>query len=415
MKRCMVVMMLAAATASCRHDAGSGELPATRPAETQAVVTPPHAVELPTAYPTVAKVLTRPLAPSAAALSDNRGMAEMMAAAQSGLLDLRAVKSSNGDLQYIATEGAAGLTEMYRRLQALDALPRPATGSSATLAAALHGLAGDLTGFFGVGAQAADRQRALLDELQGFAAAENRVNAAAQLLPKVAANYAGPAAKPGRIAIDFDEGDLRGNRADLCTLTNTGEALRNCTLLVEVRGENGTLRRNVHFVPLWAAGQTLFATYGTGVLVEGRAVGAATVPNVESLQVTAWCPDATMREVYAYLGAERDKDVEAWAKSIRIVGRYQPFVKGILSDTQRGIRLTLAEGPPIGKCRVDLTFTGGGATKRYFWELTSWAVGEVKVLSPPAGALNVDPSQVEVELGFPRSTYKRKWVFNIRV
>lgn len=413
----MVVMV--GVVAGCGR--GGGESATTAPAATAPAATQPRVVvkkvTLPAEYPVVAGVLSRPLGTRVEDLKDRRGMAEMMAGVQSGMMDLQKVKSADGDLNYIAGEGAAALAEMYRRMEQLNSLPRPAVGVDASVAAALHGLAGDLAGFFGAGAQAADRQKALLDELHGYAAAVDRADAAGQLLGKVAAKYAGPVAEgKGRIGVDFDEAALRGEPEDLCALVNEGEALAECTLLVELRGEDGAVRRNVHFVKQWPAKGKLYALYAPGVTVEGKKVGAETVANVERVEVTAWSPGATVKERYDYLGAERDKDVEAWAKGIKLTGRYQPFERAIFSaNTERGIRLTLAEGPALAKCRVDLTFTGGGAAKTWFWEVESWSKGEEKLFSTPAGGLTSDPSQVQVVMSFPRSGYKRTWVFNIKV
>jgi hypothetical protein len=411
----MAVMLAAMGVAGCGRGGSAGMGTATEPAATTRAVE--KKAELPGEYRVVAGVLSRRMGPQVEELKDRRGIAEMMAGVQSGMMDLRKVKSADEDLNYIAGEGAAALGEMYRRMEQLNSLPRPAAGVDASVAAALHGLAGDLAGFFGVGAQAADRQKALLDELHGYAAAVDRADAAGQLLGKVAVKYAGPVVEgKGRIEVDFDEAGLRGEAEDLCAFTNEGEALADCTVVVALHGEDGALRRNVHFVKEWPAKGKLYALYAPGVLVEGKKVGAETVADVDRVEVTAWSPAATVKEAYAYLGAERDRDVEAWAKGIKLTGRYQPFERALFSaNTERGIRLTLAEGPALAKCRVELTFTGGSGARSWFWNVDSWGKGEEKMFTTPAGGLTSDPSQVQVVMSFPRSGYKRTWVFNIKV
>jgi hypothetical protein len=412
MMRRVLVIVLAAGLAGCGWwgSAGSGS-PATAPATAQAAT---KKAELPAEYATVAAVLARPLGDRPDAAIGRRGMAEMIAAAKAGVMDLKKIKTADGDLNDIAQQGAAGLDERARRLQALDGLPKP-PGGDAWVAAVVHGLPGSPPAFSGGGA---GQRGPLVDALRAYAAASDQVVAAQLLLGKVAAKYApAPLEGSGPLGIDFDEAALSGQPEDLCAFVNTGEAMKDCTLRVTLVGEGGAVRENLHYLKEWAANGKWYGAYPPGADVEGKLVGARSVANVERVEVTLWSPGVMAKETYAYLGAERDKDVEAWAKSLKLTGRYQPFVAGLFAaDVQRGIRLTLAEGPAVGKCWVDLTFTGGGVgSKTWTWELSSWAKGEEKTFSSPPGGLNADPSQVEVVMRFPRSGYKRRWVFNIKV
>ena len=204
---------------------------------------------LPAEYRVVATCLAHPLKANATDFRTDKSMAEAIAEGQSQVMDLRKVKSADSDLTQIAAQGESACSEVVRRLEQINALPKPPNAGSLFAESFLHGFFGDVSGGFALGADADQKQKAILVELEGLAAALDKADAAHLLLPKVAEAYAVPITdNPGRILVDFDESWYGWGPNDWCRLCNAGAELENCTVVVDLRGQNGQTRRNVHFV-----------------------------------------------------------------------------------------------------------------------------------------------------------------------
>lgn len=235
------------------------------------------------------------------------------------------------------------------------------------------------------------------------------------LLPDLARKYAAAEDSKGdRVAVQFNESWYGCKPDDWCCFQNRGADLDDCTLLVEIKGAAGQVRKNVHYAKHWPAQAWLYARYRPGFLWKDRRVANQSVPDVDSVDVTVLSPRFSTQLHYVYAGAEKDKQVATLCQNMKLTWRYQPFAKAILfSDTQRGVKLTLADYPYLGKCKVNVRFRCGAEVKGWQWELDSWKQGEEKTFETPAGQLAEDPDTIEVLLSFPRTNYQPHWTWKI--
>jgi hypothetical protein len=281
------------------------------------------AKSLPPEYRVVASHLGHGLKSNPADFRNDKGFAELIAEGHSAILDLRGVKSNDSDLNYIASQGESAYSEAVRRFEQINALPKPPDAGSLLVESFVHGLYGNLFAAYALGVDADNKQKAILAEVQGLAAAVEKADAAHLLLPKVAPRYAAPVTpRPGRVRVDFDECWYGCEPYDWCRLYNAGAALEDCTVVVEMRGAAGEARTNVHFLRKWAGNSWVHARYDAGTELNGRRVGKMTVLHVDTVGVTVLSPGFSTRVDYTYAGAEKDKDVAELCKDMKLGWRY---------------------------------------------------------------------------------------------
>ncbi len=366
---------------------------------------------MPPEYRVVAKHLAHELKQNVSDFRNDKGMAEIIAEGHAAVMDLRNIKSSDEDIEYIAAHGGAACAEAVRRMERINALPKPPDAGSLFVESFIHGLYGNVYAGYALGTDADNKQKAILAEVDPLAAAVEQADAAHLLLPKVAERYSASVADaPGRIRVDFDESWYGWGPYDWCCLYNEGAELEDCTVIVDMKGAAGDVRRNVHYVQKWPSKSWMYARYDPGTDLNGRRVGRMTVVGVNTVNVTVLSPGFSTQVAYLYQGAEKDKDIAERCKKMTIRWRYQPFDKGIIfSDTQRGVKLTLADYPVLGKCRVDVTFKRGNESKGWYWDIDSWQQDEEKTFSTPQGGLSWDPGEMEVVLSFPGTSHTVRW------
>lgn len=371
---------------------------------------------LPSEYRVVANYLSHDLKPSPKDFQKkNKDMTAIIAEIHSAIMDLREVKSTDKDLLYIAKQGDDALTEAIKRIERLKGLPKPQDLGSLIVESFIHGLFGNVYAGYALGTDADKKQKAILDEIKGLAVALEKADAIHLLLPKVAERYAAPISPNRRIKVDFNGSWYGLIPNDWIAIYNAGDELEDCTIVVEMRGADGEIRKNVHFVPKWSGNSWLYGCYSPGTDLDGCIIGKMKVENVETVEVTILSPKFSTKVSYTYHGAERDKDIAECCKNITLGWEYLPFEMGVVfPDTQRGIRLTLTDYPYLGKCRVTVTFKRGNDSKSWYWNLDSWKKNEEKTFRTPAGGLKWDPETVEVVLSFPRTDYKHIWVLKVK-
>jgi hypothetical protein len=211
----------------------------------------------------------------------------------------------------------------------------------------------------------------------------------------VAEKYAAPFSRNiGKIWVDFHESWGPVGPDDWLCLYNNGPDLEDCTILVELKGAKGDVRKNVHFLRKWSSDSWQYAIYAPG----------RTVYSVDTVDVTIFSPQYSTKIHYVYSGAEKDKDIADYCKDATFKWRYQPFEAGIIWNTDRGVVLTLDKIAFIPKCRVDVTFKSGRQSKGWYWEFDQWKRGETKTFSHRD--LNFDPDTIEVTVSFPGTNHR---------
>lgn len=384
---------------------GKDETPSTAPYTLPSVSTP-SAKPLPDEYRTLATIFAAEMKPSPDQFRDDKGITEIMAEGHSAVLDLRAIESPDQDIMYIADQGEAACSEFLRRFERINALPKPPGAGELFVGAFVDGCFGNVFGGYARVLDAEEKQNAIIAEVHPLIAAIEKGLAAQQMLPKVAEKYSATFCdSTRRIAVDFDESWGWFGPHDWLKIYNYGQPLKDCTIVVQLTGASGKVRKNVHFVKQWPAKSWMYARYEGGTKLLEKHVGRMTVDDVQKLDVTIYSPTFATLIEYTYKGPEHDQDVAKYCKDLRFTGRYQPFESGILWDTQRGVEFTLDGVDLIPKCRVYVTFRNGSQSKTWYWEHDYWKKGEKKSFITEKGDLTFDPTNIDMSVSFPGTNY----------
>lgn len=365
---------------------------------------------LPPEYRTLAENLSLDIHSDPKQYRDNKGLTEIIPEGHTAVMALRGINSSDSDITYIAGQGQAACSDATSRLEKINSLPKPPGEGELFVGSFIDGFFFNFGGAYERGRDAEDKQKAIINELQGLIGATDKLDAAQVLLPKVAERYAAPISSVGRVRVDFDESWGAFGPHDWLSLYNTGPDLDDCTILVELKGAKGDVRKNVHFLRKWSGNSWQYARYAPGYDLLGRKVGRMTVYNVDTVDVTIFSPKYSTKIHYVYTGAEKDKKVAERCKDATLKWRYQPFESGIVWNTDRGVVLTLDKIAIVPKCRVDVTFKSGWQSKGWNWEFDYWKQGDTKTFSHKD--LNFDPDTIEVVMTFPGTNHRPSWTLN---
>lgn len=381
----------------------------------------PHVVGTPTSqpFPPELRVLAEQLAVDMKAspndFRDNVPLAQTLANLQATVLALQQIQSTDPAISAVAEKGLSVVKQLTAGFERLNALPKPPSSGEIFADSFIHGLYGNLFTPYARALEADEQQRAIIAELQGLIAAVDQWDAVHLLLPQLVSNYAAsPTTGSTRFQADIDEpwGGLGG--PDWLHVYNSGAALDDCLVEVELVGATGEVRRNVHFVRRWPAQTWMSARYKAGQEFLGRVVDRRTVTQIQSATVRIWSPQFTTSIAYAYRGAERDKDIAKTCERLKVTGRYIPFQAGVLWNTRRGGAFTLQGLPELGTCQATVTFRKGWQTKGFTWDFSSWRDGEEKRFRPTEEDLTFDPNTIDLSISFPDSSYHHKATLNVR-
>ncbi|WP_417381910.1 hypothetical protein [Gimesia sp.] len=357
----------------------------------------------------LAKHLGMALKSDPAQLQKKRETSEVMAELQSALLDLREIKSNDNEIMYVSDQVRDAVTVILERLDNLNSLPKPPDEGTLFVGSFVDGFFGNFAGGYHRGLDAEAKQNALNSEMQPLLAAIDRIDAAQKMLPKIAEKYSATLSdSTGLIYVDFNESWGDSGPDDWLFLKNLGETLEDCTILVELTGADGEVRKNVHFLKTWPESASMWGRYQNGEKILGRTVDRTTVTYVKEMRVTIYSPQFATRIYYKYKGDEKDKDVAYRCEKLTFQGDYQPYEAGVIWDTQRGARFTMNGVSFLPKCRVNLTFRKEDQAKTWYWDYDSWTKGETKKCYTPAEGLGFDPDSIDFEVSFPHTNYKHK-------
>lgn len=402
-----VLGLTLALVVGCGRGTGPGDVP-------QAVGTP-SLKPFPPELRILAEQLDCDMKSSPSDFRDNKSTSQLIADGYATILALQGIQSTEPDIASVATQGAAVMKEFVARFERINAFPKPPSSGEIFADSFLHGLYGNFVTPYAHALEADEQQRALLVEVQALVAAADQADALHLLLPTLTEKYAAtPTVGSSRIQVNIDEpwGGIAGY--DWLHVFNGGAALEDCTVEVELFGATGEVRKNVHFVRRWPANAWMSARYAPGYEAFGRPVGRETVTRIQTANVRIWSPQFTTSIAYTYRGAEQDADIAKACQQLTVSGRYEPFAKGLLWNTQRGCYFTLKGLPAIGSCQAKLTFQKGLQWRTLTWDLNSWGDGEEKHFGIKEGDLTFDPDTIDLVLAFPDSSYQHKARLKVR-
>lgn len=357
-------------------------------------------------YRTLAGYLALPLKKSPDEFQGTETLTATLAQGHTTLMSLKEFKSSDRQIEYVARQTEASLTEILQRVERLNALPKPPGTGALVASSFIDGVFGNPAGGYVRGVEAERMQAAIKNEAVPLFAAMEKIDATQQMLAPIAKKYAaGPTSPGNRIVVDLDEAWGVVGPFDWFHIYNQGPSIRDATLVVKLTGVGGTMRTNVHFVSDWPANTWLYGRYEVGTQALGKSIGQTTVASIQKIDVDVLSPTFSTSLSYRYTGKARDSDIATYCKPLTFHDRYQPYVqRKFLPDTKRGVEFTLDGLEAIPKCQVKVTFWGGAHQKSETWEFDYWKRGDKKTFRPKE-PLEFDPSMVTMKISFPGTDY----------
>jgi hypothetical protein len=377
---------------------------------------PPAAPEkrnpLPPEYITLANQLADPINNQAS--TSKKEFAQVLAAANSALLDFSAIKSDDREIQFVAQEATAGCRDFVDSLKRSELLPRPPGDFPVFLESFVYGYFGQLSAAVQQGQKYQAQADALIAEGRVAATAVQQVKAAQLLLPRIARRFCGPAVENGQaLLVNLYPRWGCYSKFDVLELTNNtaqqSPPLHNCTIKVKLEAANGEAVENVHFIRAWKQGESMNAQYWGGLdLGTGKLVCRQTLNDISKVTVSLWCDELTQEDIVAvYTQADRAAQITERCRPLDFRLSYRPFAAGALFNDERGIYATMGGLPYIPPCRVQVTFRkqkdsdpmSDGTVSRV-WDVTNnWTEGSSMLFS--SKDFTWDPAVVEISVSFP--------------
>lgn len=359
----------------------------------------PAAKPLPPEYVILASQLGQDMKLSAQELHANLASDQVFNRLEEGIASLENIKSDDQDLVSMAERGHAALKEMLSVQRELQA----AANNDSVRWWDTLGHVQNAVGTFRL--------------FDGLASGWSKLDAIHTDLPRIAKKYAATPSTPnGRMVVDFDAAWGSQGPDDWMKIFNPGPSdLSNCTIQVTLIGKDNQRRTNVHFVRHWPAGSWMNARYENGgIIPTNPEAGRTKVDGLQQAEIIIWSPQYSTELAYQYQGEQKDQDIARWCHDLTLMGRYQPFEKGLLWNTERGVEFTLDGIESIPDFTAHVTFRSGKMSKGLLIYHDGWKKGETKAFKPAKGELTFDPTHIDVELSFGGTSFRYKTTMEVK-
>lgn len=383
-----------------------GRLPHTAPA---VVRTPDAQTAVNSGYAMLASQLADPFLTETNPPRLRKELAQLFAETKIKVLRYQSIEASDPLVKHAAQEAANAGIEMIQSRETLEWLTGD-DGFSDFMLTALGLYLGDSGATLNHAGRFLNKGDARQAERIRWAKAFNRSRTAQLMLPETAKAYAGPASSSGKlVSIDLDESFAASADHDRATMINTsGTRLTHCTVLVELRGRDGDVRQNIHYVDTWEPGTPKLARYSIGVDADSGIYGRRTVYGIQEARVSVWSDQARQEEmVYRYAGLERDKDIRAALEGrMKVMYRYER-TSGFGGPPR--VMLVLKDVPEIPDHTVTLVLHPKAGAKSVQpvslnWNQKVWKGDEERLFSL-GSYVNFVPERIEIRVGFSGVAY----------
>lgn len=359
----------------------------------------PAAIPLPPEYVTLASQLGQDMKLSAEELHTNFASDEVFNRLEEGVASLENIKTNDQELTSMAERGHAALKEILAVQRELQA----ASNDNSVRWWDTLGHVQNAVGTFRL--------------LDGLASGWRKMDAVHADLPRIAVKYAASPSKPdGRMLVDVDAAWGCHGPDDWMKILNPGPSdLSNCTIQVTLIGKDDQRRTNVHFIRHWPADSWMNARYENGGIIPTQPdAGRTKVDNLQRAEIIIWSPKYSTVLNYQYEGEQKDQDIARWCHDLKLAGRYQPFVKGLLWNTERGVEFSLEGIESIPAFTANVTFRSGTTSKGLLRYHDGWKRGKTKAFIPTQGELTFDPTHIDVELSFAGTKFRYKTTMAVK-
>ncbi|MDR0870227.1 MAG: hypothetical protein LBN39_05480 [Planctomycetaceae bacterium] len=373
-----------------------------------------NAEEFPADLRTVAKCLADELYPDIDAAMKERNQQEVRLEMQTHKFDLAKVKSENAEIQHLATEALAAVTDEINRLETIDNLPKPnnwkVVGAS-FLDGFLLGYGLPPTGTSIETYQSENtKQEAIDNEFKGLVKSIKKAEIAQRLLPRIAKTYAATLTKSKngeRINAEFHEFPCA---FDCLSIENIGENLSDCVIEVKITGEKGDTATSVFFLETWEKGTDLCTICAAGTEFDGEIILRRTAVSVKQVDLTLLSPKYSTSVQYQYGQAERDSDFATMFKDVKLTARYSEASEGIFDNWARSATIYMQGFSRLPPCKLSVTFDGEGQT--YFASDSGWTAGNGWTIKGN-NKLKDRCTSFSAEVTFPRTNFKIKETWQV--
>lgn len=208
---------------------------------------------------------------------------------------------------------------------------------------------------------------------------------------------------------------------DIIDIRNdTGKDLTSCSLFVQLKGifrQSGKAcdDQHFHYIGAWKAGTTRHFWYPS-VSYDGIAADQS-VDVIRSVNDSLDCDQVRFNWLMDYPVSSYDADVKAWAeehlKGDSFNGKWNRFNSNIFEED--GFEVTYdGDLSSFVLNRVTITATSGSWCKKVYSDERIWSKGyENKKIIEHRDFNEHRPSEVEMSISFPGSTYRRELTFTI--
>ncbi|WCJ60699.1 hypothetical protein NXS98_06115 [Fontisphaera persica] len=330
------------------------------------------------AYVKLANAFALPLLEDPKQAMSKMDMAQVIAARKELFLDLRAIPGVGPELKEIIADVEKFSGQCIDDGQLLERLPKPPNEADRTFRLLYYGATLQLEAGeeFGkkVDQERADVQAVVRRMLQ----AQTQLEAATLLFPRIARTIAGPTSSRGEVLKVGIYESWGFTAPDLLKLENVSDqTLHNCTVVVGLRGMEGEVKQNVHFVPTWPSRSCLQAYYAGGDKVLGQVTGRQTVTGIQSVEVMLFCDELSLSPVkYTYAGSAREAYIGACLdKLFKPKARFRPFSKGLLFDDLPAVIVSFEGLQWLPPGTLSITVKSGDLSAARDQQFQTWVKG----------------------------------------
>jgi|GEM_PF-2008664 len=332
--------------------------------------------------------------------------------------------SSNKGVVYIANLAKNNLEKIVAQSNKISEMPENSSGIGDLFMGA--GLVGAqlfdptfITGTVGVGMLAkgwssiSNDNDAYGKELKILVSLFRNLDAVTMLLPELAEeNSAKLTESAEKFKIDIDEDAFNFIGGDYFIIKNLGSEFSNVTIEVELIGLTGEKRKNIHFLEKWPANSEMFATYSMGLTnPDGKtSLGRTSVLGIQKANVRILSSTLSTAITYDYQGKEKDEDIERYTQKMGLSLKYHPFISGIFFNDKQGFYLKM-DGLPGLNCGFAVTYNKNGESKKEVHKNRFLRSGQESDYFYMDN-VKFDPSNIEVRLLIPGTSYKPLFRFN---
>ena len=336
---------------------------------------------------------------------------------QNSRMDLTKIQSQSTEIQYLADQALAAVSEIITRSESIGNLPKRSIwqtgqklGAALTADAVVYftgstgGIPVPLATIYASADEIAtrtERSGTVSAEEEKRDRARDKLEVAMRLLPRVACEYSATPTSTKNdewISVRYD---TRLHTGGVYELQNKGDTLTDCLLEITVAGKTGDKVTFCSFIEKWDSDQTFFLRGNWGT-------------NLEKVDVVLLSPKLSTAVQYLYDKTEHGKLHQDWYKNVRFTNpKYQPSSPYRIYEYQRSFSASIAGYSRLSACMFTVRFINADQNFELSYTDTGWTAGRSWTMTPGNDKLTFEPTKIIAEISFPDSTFVIRETFSV--